>query len=602
MDVHGCVHVVGVHDCALINQISRGRQLIATCASDNIIKQKILREGLAKGDIPMVCDRIVRALRAPLRVGHSERNQFAASLLLLIVFQWPADCNAADLPPCLNPSLQSRQHSTGFAIAVDSSMLEEDGRCSVVDNDPDGTKAVADCLHKWVSGCVPWYRNGELTDHAKRIMAAKGWILPSEETISLADGSKYVGEVKNSKPEGSGTVYFVSGDRYSGRWHEGQPSGSGVLEYRDGRSLKCEWSGGKPNGRCTLHFLNGIEAAGDYDNGNDPFHFEVLYPNRDIYIGALNTSGLREGCGTFKPLSAREGIRGYWHEDKLVRKIKESEAETSFASCIYGKEVAAKRAADKETQKEYAEAWLEEQRRRDADRARDSDTAQMLFQAVGILAKGYVDAKAIKHGNATFDPSSGTTTCKTQADRVAEQQRLIEQQQAIKQQRDFAAQQAALQQQEQQLAMQQRNLEAQQQALARQQAQSQQQVSSSSQSRSSTAATASRQYHPSFSHEGIVRQDPSATIDGVPGTVSDYVVRVTNTGDVRQNCTVTAKATLAYANGGSCTGVSALNCANGRSDSSTMAQDVLPGETADVVVMRYYLRDGSYEVSCRPNP
>lgn len=126
----------------------------------------------------------------------------------------------------------------------------------------------------------------------------------------------------------------------------------------------------------------------------------------------------------------------------------------------------------------------------------------------------------------------------------------------------------------------------------------QQSLAKSGSSNSSTAS-----YHPSFQDHGIVQDDPDQTLafsGGVP--VSDYIVRVVNTGDVRLACNASASALVSSGAGGSCIGQSAENCAAGQQLNTSNTAYVYPGNTSDVVKIRYYLQNGTYQVSCKAQP
>ena len=56
-----------------------------------------------------------------------------------------------------------------------------------------------------------------------------------KKTITFPDESKYVGEVKNGKPNGKGTlIYPDKGGKYEGEWKNGKYHGNGKLTYYDG--------------------------------------------------------------------------------------------------------------------------------------------------------------------------------------------------------------------------------------------------------------------------------------------------------------------------------------------------------------------------------
>lgn len=57
-------------------------------------------------------------------------------------------------------------------------------------------------------------------------------------TYIWADGSKYVGEWKNSKRHGFGKYYYTSGSIYEGNWSDDKKNGTGVLYiYEKGKFI-----------------------------------------------------------------------------------------------------------------------------------------------------------------------------------------------------------------------------------------------------------------------------------------------------------------------------------------------------------------------------
>ena len=66
------------------------------------------------------------------------------------------------------------------------------------------------------------------------------------EEVVFADGSKYVGDVKNGIPYGRGKVDYASGNRYEGYWRDNAPHGEGTMYYTSGRIITAVWNRGEP--------------------------------------------------------------------------------------------------------------------------------------------------------------------------------------------------------------------------------------------------------------------------------------------------------------------------------------------------------------------
>lgn len=65
-------------------------------------------------------------------------------------------------------------------------------------------------------------------------------------TFHYADGSHYVGEFKEGKPDGQGVCYYANGDVYRGSWAQHSPHGRGVMTFAaTGKSYGAEWSYGQ---------------------------------------------------------------------------------------------------------------------------------------------------------------------------------------------------------------------------------------------------------------------------------------------------------------------------------------------------------------------
>ena len=84
---------------------------------------------------------------------------------------------------------------------------------------------------------------------------------------SLPDGSKYVGEFKDGKPNGQGTSTNPTGQKYVGERKDGKKNGKGTFTLPDGRKYVGEWKEDKPwngtyydkNGNIKGKYVNGVE-------------------------------------------------------------------------------------------------------------------------------------------------------------------------------------------------------------------------------------------------------------------------------------------------------------------------------------------------------
>jgi hypothetical protein len=74
----------------------------------------------------------------------------------------------------------------------------------------------------------------------------KGGKIQGKGTSTFADGSKYVGELKDGKLfHGQGTLTFSDGSTYVGEWKNGKRNGQGTMTYLNGERQVGEFKDGK---------------------------------------------------------------------------------------------------------------------------------------------------------------------------------------------------------------------------------------------------------------------------------------------------------------------------------------------------------------------
>ena len=77
--------------------------------------------------------------------------------------------------------------------------------------------------------------------------------------------TKYMGEIKNGKPDGRGIKFIPYGGKYFGEWKNGKEHGQGTYTFHDGRKYVGEWKnkekwngiGYDKNGDFVVRFVNG---------------------------------------------------------------------------------------------------------------------------------------------------------------------------------------------------------------------------------------------------------------------------------------------------------------------------------------------------------
>ena len=58
--------------------------------------------------------------------------------------------------------------------------------------------------------------------------------------------AKYIGEIENGVPNGTGTNIWPSGAKYDGNIKDGKYNGQGTYTWSDGRKYEGEWKVGNP--------------------------------------------------------------------------------------------------------------------------------------------------------------------------------------------------------------------------------------------------------------------------------------------------------------------------------------------------------------------
>ena len=103
-----------------------------------------------------------------------------------------------------------------------------------------------------------------------------------KKTINFPDESKYVGEVKNGKPNGKGTLtYPDKGGKYDGDWKNGKYHGDGKLTYYDGGIYIGQFKNGKCDGYGDFKIRGGQKYSGNWKNGKYHGQGTLIWTNWD---------------------------------------------------------------------------------------------------------------------------------------------------------------------------------------------------------------------------------------------------------------------------------------------------------------------------------
>ena len=96
---------------------------------------------------------------------------------------------------------------------------------------------------------------------SKRFGNKWGWYKTGNSQIH----TKYVGEVKNGKPNGQGTRTLTDGTKYEGEWKVGKRHGQGTLTVPDLGKYVGEWKNGEM--RTGIFYDNNGNIEGKMLNG-----------------------------------------------------------------------------------------------------------------------------------------------------------------------------------------------------------------------------------------------------------------------------------------------------------------------------------------------
>ncbi len=134
------------------------------------------------------------------------------------------------------------------ALAKGGWITDQQSGCQIRNPLPMPDEAVS-----WSGGC----KDGKADGQGQLLWLAKNKLFLTIEgvfengqcrqqcAISTKGGNKYVGELLDNRPHGTGTMNYADGTKYSGGWSGGKKHGKGVFTGKDGASQKELWEHGK---------------------------------------------------------------------------------------------------------------------------------------------------------------------------------------------------------------------------------------------------------------------------------------------------------------------------------------------------------------------
>mgnify|MGYP001987655737 CR=1 FL=1 len=146
---------------------------------------------------------------------------------------------------------------------------------------------------------------------------------------------KYVGEMVNESPHGSGTMYYKTGSEWTGTWELGAQekkkqvrikmknkktgcqsgnckNGKGTFLWVDGRKYTGQHNFYKANGQGEYTHMNGAVYTGSFKNGQKHGNAIMHYQDGDIYNGKWS----------YGELILETPPKNYLTIDKLLKKTK----------------------------------------------------------------------------------------------------------------------------------------------------------------------------------------------------------------------------------------------------------------------------------------
>jgi hypothetical protein len=150
---------------------------------------------------------------------------------------------------------------------------------------------------------------------------------PTAEPDGLAykSGTRYIGQVRNLKPDGAGKIERVNGSFIEGTFRDGLPLSGKLVSVRGGE-YSGQFSEGLASGQGRLHYPPGAPAS-SYEGSvalGKPAGRGILAASNGRYEGDF-LNGEPHGEGTFTPAAKPEAMRGKWLYGRYVWPARDGE-------------------------------------------------------------------------------------------------------------------------------------------------------------------------------------------------------------------------------------------------------------------------------------
>eukprot|EP00918_Siedleckia_nematoides_P069563 GHVU01151696.1.p1 GENE.GHVU01151696.1~~GHVU01151696.1.p1 ORF type:complete len:522 (+),score=45.32 GHVU01151696.1:178-1743(+) len=181
------------------------------------------------------------------------------------------------------------------------SLANEVSRVSVDDTDDQSKEPPRDSGNgSHGSSCPPSLPSDGVWSSGSSCLQAKNKesAEPVKPTITLANGDRYTGDLKDVLPHGYGTCVSKDGTTYTGRFVEGKWCGMGTTTWKSGNKYVGQYSNNRKHGTGTYNYASGETYHGEFVK--DKFHGKGTYTsaNGSKYVGEFRDD-LMHGTGTF---------------------------------------------------------------------------------------------------------------------------------------------------------------------------------------------------------------------------------------------------------------------------------------------------------------
>ena len=124
----------------------------------------------------------------------------------------------------------------------------------------------------------------------------RGDCVAGKGEMRYEDGSRYVGEWRDSRRNGRGIHYRANGGVLDGQWQDDRPKGYGSYRFTNRARYAAEWTGGARTGLDPDAWSVGGVYVGQHD-GRENGEGTVMYSDGVTYVGGYR-DGKKTGKGT----------------------------------------------------------------------------------------------------------------------------------------------------------------------------------------------------------------------------------------------------------------------------------------------------------------